>query len=83
MRCTHCGTQLPEGSVFCISCHSMLEEEGKPADVPVPTLGNPVDKKPAGKSNKPLFTTNTILLLIGAFVVVVSVTAIVVYQLMK
>ena len=82
MQCTHCGVQLPNDSVFCIACHSMLNEGGQSSGTPTLRLGD-VPKNTGKAARKPLFSAKTMYLLIGAFVLVAGVTAVIVYHYVK
>ncbi|MBP3321879.1 MAG: zinc ribbon domain-containing protein, partial [Clostridia bacterium] len=36
MKCSHCGKETPEGSVFCINCGSFIEVTAPVTEQPVP-----------------------------------------------
>ncbi len=82
MRCSHCGAQLPDDAVFCIACHSMLGDEGKPSGTPAIQLDSS-PRTPPVAVRQPLFSPKAIYLLIGGFVLVAGVTAVLVYCFIK
>lgn len=91
IRCPNCKTQLPDGTVFCIACHSMVDQDdtATPASPPsAPASARVAAKTPvktlaAVKTQQKPRSTPLTIMLISAAVIVLAGVILLVLQLLR